>query len=73
MILAEEHYGLVDRVRLGLFKPIPGTPFQQRYDGAPSRFPGVSNFEWDYRYARANYEYDPARDRGLPASERRAT
>ena len=59
----EEHWGLVDRVRLGLFKAIPGTIFQQRYDEQPSRYPGVKNLEWDERFARARFEYEPARTR----------
>jgi anaerobic magnesium-protoporphyrin IX monomethyl ester cyclase len=67
----ETHVDEVDRVRVGLFKPIPGSGFQERYDGKPSRYPGVTRMDWDFRYARAEYDYEPARDRGYRRAKTR--
>ena len=53
----------MDRVRIGLFKAIPGTYFHDRFEGNPDRYPGIRRLRWDYRFARARYEYVPARDR----------
>lgn len=52
-----------DRIRVSLFKAIPGTSFASLYDAKPERFPGLSDFKWDYRYNRASYQYTPGKDR----------
>jgi anaerobic magnesium-protoporphyrin IX monomethyl ester cyclase len=67
----DDHLDDIDRVRVGLFKPIPGSGFQERYDGKPSRYPGITRMDWDFRYARAEYDYEPARDRGYRSAKTR--
>jgi anaerobic magnesium-protoporphyrin IX monomethyl ester cyclase len=67
----EEHEGRLDRVRLSRFKAIPGTRFHELYERRPSRFPGVTHFQWNFRYARARYRYAPATDRGYRRSKAR--
>ena len=56
------HQQCLDRVRLSRFKAIPGAPFQELYERAPERYPGVEHLRWNFRYARATYHYGPARD-----------
>ena len=56
----DEHLEAFDRVRASRFKAIPGTRFEKLYNHRPSRFKGVDLVEWDHRYARAVYEYEPA-------------
>lgn len=52
-----------DRIRPARFKAIPGTRFEKLYHHRPSRFTGISEIKWDYRYARAAYTYQPAIDK----------
>ena len=67
----EEHAPFIDRIRLGLFKAIPGTLFHDRYVENPARYPGIRKLRWDYRFARAQYEYEPARDRAYRRAKTR--
>jgi anaerobic magnesium-protoporphyrin IX monomethyl ester cyclase len=66
-----DHERYLDRVRLGLFKAIPGTRFHDLYEKAPARYPGLTRFEWDFRYARARYQYEPAKSRPYRKSKTR--
>lgn len=59
----EEHFDHFDRIRMSLFKPIPGTSFAALYESKRERFAGLTKFKWDYRFNRASYEYTPARDK----------
>jgi radical SAM superfamily enzyme YgiQ (UPF0313 family) len=65
------HQREFDRVRLGLFKAIPGTRFAELYDRSPNRYPGLSRFRWDHRYARASYRYEPSLDRSYRRAKTR--
>jgi radical SAM superfamily enzyme YgiQ (UPF0313 family) len=65
----ERHQSLLDRIRLSRFKAIPATPFHARYARSSERFPELRRFAWNFRFARAHYEYGPAREAGY----RRAT
>jgi anaerobic magnesium-protoporphyrin IX monomethyl ester cyclase len=58
----ERHRRRLDRVRLSRFKAIPATPFHDRYERSAERFPELKRFTWNYRLARAHYEYGPARE-----------
>lgn len=58
----EQHRKRLDRVRLSRFKAIPGTPFHGRYERAPERFDTLEGFAWNFRFARASYQYRPASD-----------
>ena len=60
--------GVLDRVRMARFKPVPGTRFERLYKRFPDRFPGMEDFQWRYGEARADYFYRPA----LEPSYRRA-
>ena len=62
-----EHF---DRIRVSLFKAIPGTRFDTLYSKRPSRFSSIKNFHWDYRYARATYEYTDASDKDYRKAKR---
>ncbi|MEZ5477435.1 MAG: radical SAM protein [Thiolinea sp.] len=55
-----EHDQEFDRVRPARFKVIPGTRFERLYHHRPGRFQGMAQVDWDYRYARAAYVYQPA-------------
>lgn len=65
------HQREFDRIRLGLFKAIPGTRFAELYDRRPSRFDGLTHFRWDDRYARASYRYQPSLDRSYRRAKTR--
>lgn len=67
----DDHLQCIDRVRLGLFKAIPGTYFYDRIEGNPKRYPGVKDLQWDHRFARAQFEYEPARDRAYRRAKTR--
>lgn len=56
------HFDAIDRVKLSRFKAIPGTAFETRMARRPEKYPNVIQPEWDYRYARARYQYPAARD-----------
>jgi radical SAM superfamily enzyme YgiQ (UPF0313 family) len=58
-----DHERYLDRVRLGLFKAIPGTRFHELYEKRPARYASVTHFKWDFRYGRASYQYEAAKDR----------
>jgi radical SAM superfamily enzyme YgiQ (UPF0313 family) len=58
----EQHRTRLDRVRLSRFKAIPGTPFHGRYERAPERFEELEGFAWNFKFARASYQYGPASD-----------
>ncbi len=58
-----EHRDHLDRVRLSLFKAIPGTRFDRDYQRRPESFPGLVDLEWDHRLARGHYRYTPATKR----------
>ncbi len=49
-----------DRVRPARFKAIPGTRFHKLYQQRPDRYQGMTHVAWDYRFARASYQYKPA-------------
>ena len=66
----EKHLQHFDRIRLSRFKAIPGTRFDKLYTKRPARFSGIKNFHWDYRYARAGYEYTNASDRHYRKAKR---
>jgi anaerobic magnesium-protoporphyrin IX monomethyl ester cyclase len=51
----EKHYNYFDRVKLSLFKALPGTRFEELHRTAPDRVPGVKNLKWNYRYYRGEY------------------
>lgn len=55
-----EHGGLLDRVRMARFKPIPGTRFERLHARRPDKFPGMEGFKWRYAEGRADYVYRPA-------------
>ena len=59
----KKHQHHFDRIRLSRFKAIPGTRFDTLYTKRPSRFSSIKNFHWDYRYARAAYEYPDSTDK----------
>ena len=59
----EQHANALDRVRIGRFKPIPGTLFDKQLARKPALFPGLSGVNWNFRYGRGSYEYVPARAR----------
>lgn len=67
----EKHLQHFDRIRLSRFKAIPGTRFDKLYTKRPTRFSGIKNFHWDYRYARAGYEYTDASDHQYRKAKRR--
>ncbi|WP_250655230.1 B12-binding domain-containing radical SAM protein [Alkalimarinus coralli] len=56
------HIGSLDRVKLSRFKAIPGTAFHERLKQKPEKYPGVVNPIWDYRFARAIYDYRPSKN-----------
>lgn len=58
-----KHKHDIDRIRLPLFKAIPGTGFAELYEKKKERFPGVKVLSWDHRYNRAIYQYAPHGDR----------
>ena len=58
----EADFDAIDRVKLSRFKAIPGTAFETRIARRPEKFPNVVNPEWDYRHARARYQYPIARN-----------
>jgi radical SAM superfamily enzyme YgiQ (UPF0313 family) len=63
--------GLLDRIRMNLFTPMPGTRFHELYDRDPTRFPGFSELRWDYRLSRGDYRYTPACERGYRKAKAR--
>lgn len=65
------HQQNFDRIRLSLFKAIPGTSFADLYEAKRERFPGLSNFRWDFRYNRASYQYEPAKHPASRAARRK--
>lgn len=67
----EKYQPCFDRIRLARFKAIPHTRFAKLYENRPIRFQGMKNFAWDYRYARASYEYTGATDRRYRQAKRR--
>ncbi len=67
----ERHRDHFDRIRLSLFKAIPGTRFATLYEAKKSRFPGLQNFNWDFRYNRAAYQYHPTDQTGYRQARHR--
>ena len=67
----DDHLEAFDRVRPARFKAIPGTRFEELYNNRPARFNGIDVIEWDYRFARAAYEYKPAVDKDYRKTKRR--
>lgn len=65
-----KHRKHFDRVRVSLFKAIPSTRFDTLYSKRPSRFSSIKNFHWDYRYARAAYEYTDASNKDYRKAKR---
>lgn len=53
------HENEIDRIRVARFKAIPNTRFAKHYQHKPQRFNQLSTIQWDHRYARATYKYDP--------------
>lgn len=66
----KEYQDCFDRIRLARFKPIPGTRFSRLHEKRPGRFAGIRNFNWNYRHARASYEYQPATDKAYRKAKR---
>jgi anaerobic magnesium-protoporphyrin IX monomethyl ester cyclase len=58
-----EHFEYLDRVKLSRFKAIPGTAFDERLEKKPHKYPSVINHRWDFQYAKAIFEYPPAREK----------
>lgn len=52
----EAHKRDFDRIRLSLFKAIPGTRFAESYEKKKERFSDIDNLIWDHRYNRAIYD-----------------
>jgi radical SAM superfamily enzyme YgiQ (UPF0313 family) len=66
-----EHGDLLDRVRLSLFKAIPGTRFDRENQRRPEAFLGLVKLEWDHRLARGHYRYTPASARAYRRAKAR--
>lgn len=56
----DQHLEEFDRVRPSRFKAIPGTRFEKHFNHRPARFKGIELMEWNHKYARAEYQYQPA-------------
>lgn len=51
-----------DRIKLGRFRPIPGTRFDRLYRRRPSLFPDISGIDWMPEIARGNYFHAAMRE-----------
>jgi len=57
-----KHRHQIDRIHISRFKPIPGTRFENLYKRRPERFGDIRRLEWDYKFARAEYEIESSTD-----------
>jgi len=67
----EKNSPWLDRVRLNRFNALVGARFAKDFEKDPSRFPGLSELEWEYRYARSRYRYAPAESAAYRKAMRR--
>ncbi|MFZ1426348.1 MAG: radical SAM protein [Geminicoccaceae bacterium] len=51
----ESNIDCFDRIKLSLFKALPGTRFEELHTTNPDRLSGVKNLKWNYRYYRGEY------------------
>ena len=66
-----DHGHALDRVRVNRFNALVGTRFATEYARDPSRFPTLTDLQWEYRYARSSYRFTPSETSEYRAAMRR--
>lgn len=65
-----DHFDNFDRLKISLFKALPGTRFEKLLGEQPRRTPGVKNMKWNDRYYRGEYFNANGRDRAYRRAKR---
>ena len=67
----KQHFHLLDRIRLSLFKPLPETPFDRMQQRNPEKYKQLKKFKWDYKLARGIYHYRPHHEKAYRKAKRK--